>query len=85
MTSTVTVAYLKDLAERVAATWAQAFLATLVMGGWFSVDQITNLSILQKAAVAGIAAVIALAKGLVVKVIGVGDPATAGVVTLPRS
>lgn len=81
---TIAVAYAKDLAERIVMTWVQAFLGTLVVSGWFSVDAVTNLSIAQKAAVAGVAAVIALVKGLVVKAVGIGDPATAGVVTLPR-
>jgi hypothetical protein len=61
--------YIKDLAERVFFTFAQAFGATLVAGGWFEVDAITDLSIVQKAGVAGIAAVLAVIKGVIAKAV----------------
>lgn len=79
---TVVVTYVKDLTERIIMTWAQAFLGTLVVSGFFSVDAVTNLSIAQRAAVAGVAAVLVLIKGLIVKAFGIGDPATAGLVTI---
>lgn len=61
--------YVKDLFERVASTFVQAFLGALVAGGWFDIGAITDLSILQKAGVAGIVAVLAVIKGLVAKFI----------------
>jgi hypothetical protein len=67
--------YLLDLLERVGWTAAQAFLATLIASGFFSVDNVTDLSILQKAGVAALAAVLSLAKGLAAR--AVGSPYTA--------
>lgn len=68
--------YVKDLTERIAATFVEAFLGTLVAGGWFQIDQITNLSIPRKAAVAGIVAVLAVIKGLVAKAVSRKDSAS---------
>jgi hypothetical protein len=68
--------YALDLAERVAMTFIQAFLASLIAGGWFDVDQIRNLSIPQKAAVAGLAAVLALIKGIMARFVGSPDSAS---------
>jgi len=68
--------YAKDLAERVAATFAEAFAGTLVAGGWFQIDQITNLSVPKKAAVAGIVAVLAVLKGIVAKAVSRKDSAS---------
>jgi Putative lactococcus lactis phage r1t holin len=62
--------YVLDLLERVAWTFLQAFLAQLVASGFFSVDNVTDLSILQKAGIAGIAAVLSFVKGLVARQIG---------------
>ena len=59
--------YLRDLAERVVATFFMAFLGTLVSGGWFDVAHIRDVSALQAAGLAGIAAVLSLAKGLAAK------------------
>ncbi|MCK9929310.1 hypothetical protein MXD62_19360 [Frankia sp. Mgl5] len=78
-------AYAKDLIERVLRTFAWAFGAQLIASGWFSVDAITDLSILARAGVAGVAAVLALLGGLVVKALKVGNPATAGIVTSPSA
>lgn len=75
----LTKRYLADLAERVFWTWLQAFGATLVASGWFDVNGVLDLSILEKAAIAGIAAVLSLLKGIVAK--GVGSNYTAS--TLP--
>jgi hypothetical protein len=57
--------YIRDLVERVAATFAQAFLAALVAANWFDIAHIRDLSVLQTAGVAGIASVLALIKGLI--------------------
>lgn len=62
--------YLIDLAERVGWTAVQTFLAVLVASGWFSVDGVVDTSILQRAGIAAIAAVLALLKGVVAKLIG---------------
>jgi hypothetical protein len=67
--------YILDLIERVGWTFLQAFGAELVASGWFTVDGVTDLSVLQKAGIAGIAAVLSVIKGLVAK--GVGSPNTA--------
>jgi hypothetical protein len=73
--------YLRDVLERVAWTFLQAFAATLIASGFFSVDNVTDLSILQKAGVAGVAAVLSLLKGVVASQIG--SPYTAA--TLPAT
>lgn len=62
--------YLKDLAERVASTFVVTFLGLLVSSGWFSVDQITDVSILERAGIAGLAAVLSLIKGWVAMFVG---------------
>jgi hypothetical protein len=66
-----------DLLERAAWTFAQAFLALFLFTGELD----TDIDTAKKAAVAGIAAVIALAKGVVAS--RVGDHGTAA--TLPAS
>lgn len=53
--------YVKDLAERVALTFAEAFLGVFV---------VTDLSTAENAAVAGAAAVVAVVKGLVAQAVG---------------
>ena len=68
--------YARDLAERVFFTFVQAFGAALVAGGWFDIAQIRDLSIVQKAAVAGIAAVLAVIKGLIAKAVSRPDSAS---------
>jgi hypothetical protein len=67
--------YVLDLLERVGWTALQAFLAQLIASGFFSVDNVTDLSILQKAGVAALAAILSLAKGLAART--VGSPYTA--------
>jgi hypothetical protein len=70
--------FTRDLTERTVWTFAQTFGATLVASGWFSMAGITDLPILQKAAVAGIAAVLAVVKGLVASQVGqTGSASTA--------
>jgi len=59
--------YAKDLAERVAVTFVQAFLAVFV---------VTDVSSAKTAAVAGAAAVLALIKGLAAKKAASGDTAS---------
>lgn len=61
--------YVKDLAERVGFTFLQAFGAALVAGDWFNVAHLRDLSIVQTAALAGIAAVLAVFKGLIAKAV----------------
>jgi hypothetical protein len=59
--------YAVDLIERIASTFAVAFLGTLVTGGWFDVAHVRDVSALQAAGLAAIAAVLSLVKGLVAK------------------
>lgn len=70
------VRYLRDLAERVIATFLAAFLGTLVAGGWFDVQHIRDLSAVQAAALAGVAAVLSLVKGLVAQWVSNRDSAS---------
>ena len=71
--------YLKDLAERVLATFSVAFVgawlpSVLDAGGdW---QAVINLSTAQKALLAGGAAVLTLAKGVIAKLIGDSDSAS---------
>lgn len=69
--------YIVDLAERIGFTFLQAFGALLVVSGFFSVDGVTDVSIIQKAAIGAVAAVLALIKGIVAK--AVGSPNTAAI------
>lgn len=66
--------YLASLAERVVATFIQAaigvYLAALLAG---NTSALSDASLAQKAALAGIAAAAALVKGLLAKGIGNGD------------
>ena len=59
--------YVKDLAERVVVTWLEAFVAALTLSAAVSG---LNIETLEAAALAGIAAVVALVKGLVAKPVG---------------
>lgn len=73
--------YVIDLAERIGATFIMAFLAQLIGAGWFDVNGVLDLSILEKAGLAGIAAVLSLLKGLAAHF--VGSPNTAAL--LPKT
>ena len=73
--------YLLDVGERAFWTFLQTFLGLLVVGGWFDVANITDVSILQSAAVGGAAAVLSLLKGVAGSFVGNGDSAA----TLPKS
>ena len=80
--------FLRDLAERVLFTFAQAFLAVLVASDWFTVGGITDVSLLGAAWLAGAAAVLALAKGLAAGLFVPGgsaslDPRNVGATLLP--
>jgi len=68
--------YVRDLAERVVATFLTAFLGALVTGGWFDVAHVRDLSAVQAAALAGVAAVLSLIKGLVAKFVADRDSAS---------
>lgn len=57
--------YIRDLIERVVMSFLTAFLGTLVAGGWFDVAHVRDLSAVQAAALAGIAAVLSLIKGII--------------------
>lgn len=52
------------IARRVAGTFVFAFLAQLVASGWFTIPNVTNVSIIDKAAVAGAGTVLALVQSL---------------------
>lgn len=82
--SPVIRAYAKDLVERIVRTFGWAFGAALIGSGWFSIEGITDVSILAKAGIAGVAAVLALLGGLVVKILKIGNPATAGIAAAPH-
>lgn len=68
--------FVLDLAERAVKSGVQAFLATLVAGGWFSVDAITDLSIPQKAGVAALVAALSVVSSAVSKFVGNRDSAS---------
>jgi hypothetical protein len=68
-TATQAATYIRDLVERVIFTFLQAFGAALVAGNWFDVAHLRDLSIVQAAGLAGIAAVLAVIKGLVAKAV----------------
>jgi Putative lactococcus lactis phage r1t holin len=59
--------YALDLFERVASTFVITFLGVLVSGGWFDVAQIRDLGAVKAAALAGVAAMLSLIKGLIAK------------------
>ncbi len=59
--------FVKDLFERVIMTFLQAFLGALIAGGVFDVTGVREVSAYEAAALAGVAAVLALIKGLVAK------------------
>lgn len=60
--------YVRDLIERVLWTFAQAFAGALITGGVLDgISGVADITGWQAAALAGIAAVISLVKGLVAK------------------
>lgn len=66
--------FLIDLAERVAATYAQVFIGLLIISG-FGADGVTDLSLVKKAAIAALPAALSALKGLIAK--GTGNPDSA--------
>lgn len=76
----MTKRYIRDLVERVTATYAQAFLGLLIASG-FGVDGVLDLSSLRKAAIAAIPAALSLVKGLLAR--GVGDQESASLAKPP--
>lgn len=83
MTDTPTVParkpWLRDMLERVVATFAMAFLALYVpaiLGGGGSLAVMADLGILDKAAFAGVAAVLSLVKALIAKKVGDSESAS---------
>lgn len=68
--------YLRDLGERVAATFAGAFGASLILSNFFSIEGIQDVSTLGQAGLAGAAAVLSLIKGLVATRVGSPDSAS---------
>jgi uncharacterized membrane protein len=70
-------AYLSDLLKRVIMTFVHTFLGVLVASNWFDVNNITQISVLQSAAVAGITAVLKVVEGLAGNL--VGDPEKASI------
>src|SRR5690348_11617931 len=75
--------YWIDLTERVVWTFIEAFLAVVIASGVFTghydLHRTSLLSLASKAAIAGLAAVVALVKGLIAKFIGARNTAA----TLP--
>lgn len=69
--------YVIDLAERAAKTAAQAFGAQLIASGWLSVDQITDLSLVQRAGLAGVAAGMSVVTSALSRLVGDRDSASA--------
>jgi hypothetical protein len=74
--STTSSLYVRDLAERVASTFVQAFLGALITGGVFDVAGVRDVSAWEAAGLAGVAAVLALLKGLAAKFVGQPDSAS---------
>jgi hypothetical protein len=56
----MTLAWFKDALERLAKTFVQAFLAQITASGLGLIDAIADVSTMERAAIAGIAAVLSL-------------------------
>ena len=79
----MTSRYIRDLVERVLATYVQTFLGLLLASG-FAVDGVVDLSLVVKAAVAAIPAALSLVKGIVARAVGDKESASlAGVPSVP--
>lgn len=76
----MTKRYLRDLAERVGATYLQAFLGLLLASG-FGVEGVLDLSTPRKAAIAAIPAALSVLKGLLAR--SVGDKESASLAKPP--
>jgi Putative lactococcus lactis phage r1t holin len=64
------VRYVRDIIERILKTWAEAFLMFMTASGPLNVEAVTDIDLLTKAGLSGVAAVFALLLGLVGKKIG---------------
>lgn len=69
--------YALDLAERAVKTAGQAFGAQLLASGWLSIDQITDLSLVQRAGVAAVAAGLSVVTSALSRLVGGRDSASA--------
>jgi hypothetical protein len=78
MSTQINAAWARDTAERVVRTFLATFVAQIVASGALDVGGITDVSLWEKAAVAGLASVATL----VLSLLGgkIGDPATASLV-----
>ena len=76
----MTKRYIRDLVERVASTFAQAFIGQLLLS-LLSVGGVVDFSTLKKAGIAGAIAVLSLVKGLLAR--GVGDENSASLAKPP--
>lgn len=65
-----------DLSERALSTFVQVFLAQLALSGFFSVEGVVDLALVQKAGLAGVAAVLSLVKGIIATRVGVESSAS---------
>lgn len=81
MTSKAT-RYLIDLAERVAATAGETFLA-LVLASGVEVTGVVDLSLVKKAAISAVAAGLAVLKGALASRVGRRDSASLAPVVAP--
>lgn len=70
------IRYMTDLGERVLKTFLQAFIAQVVASGLGIFGAVTDLAVVQKAGLAGLAAVAALIFGLVARWVGAPDSAS---------
>lgn len=71
--------FVRDMLERVGATFVMAFLALYVpalVSDSATAETLFDLSVLSKAAVAGVAAALSLVKALVAKRLGAPDSAS---------
>jgi hypothetical protein len=65
-----------DTAERAVKTFVQVFLLQLVAAGWFSVDQIVDLSLVQRSLLAGGAAALSVVSSAISKKFGSSEDAS---------
>lgn len=67
--------FVRDIAERVASTYVQAFLGLLLASG-FGVDGVLDLSVVVKAGVAALPAALSLIKGMLARAVGDSESAS---------
>lgn len=65
-----------QVALQAAAAFVVTFLGELVASGWFDVHHITDMTLLQKAAVAGLGAALAVVRSFVAAAISGGNAVT---------